>query len=268
MNPDLRIEVVTKNDLPGLQTLQPKGWGDIIPNIIFYLDSGHCHVIKVLLDDKIVACGTAIVHENATWLANIITHENYRGRGLGTIVTQHLTDYALTKSPSVILIATDLGLPVYTRLGYIKGEEYIIFKPKPYTGSIDAEVLPYETRFEKEVLEIDRETTGEMRSMMIKPKLDEAFVYIKNGMVLGFAIPGFGEGLTLARTPEAGIALMKKTLQLGKRVVIPVGNTPALDFLYEQGHEKDNWYAVKMHFGQELAWKPEQSFGRIGGNLG
>jgi GNAT superfamily N-acetyltransferase len=268
MNADLRIEAVTKADLPGLRTLQPKGWGDIIPNLIYYLESDFCYVIKVLANGEIVACGTAIVHDNATWLANIITHEKHRGKGLGTLVTKHLTDYALTKSPSVILIATDLGLPVYIRLGYIKGEEYTVFKPRPYTGTIDAEVIPYEARFEREVLAIDYETTGELRSRIIKPRLNEAFVYMSNGCIQGFTIPELGEGVTFAQTPEAGIALMKKTLQLGKRIVIPLSNKPALDFLYSQGYEKDNWYGVKMHFGQAIDWKPQQTFGRIGGNLG
>ncbi len=59
-----------------------------------------------------------------------------------------------------------------------------------------------------EILVLDREISGENRRGVLIGKLVGSFVYRTDGVVSGFYLPDLGEGLILARSEEAGIALM------------------------------------------------------------
>lgn len=265
----IRIETLTADDLPDLRALQPEHWNDIIPANQFYVESDFCYVVKAVLNGEIVGCGTAIVHANAVWIANIIVHAAHRNKGIGQKVTSHVLEYAGTLSPSILLIATRMGHPVYVKLGFKDDEEYVFFKKQKLNLPVSAAVVPYEERFRKEILQLDHETTGEKREHLLSSRLPESYVYLDKGIFKGFTIPSMGEGLTLAVTEKAGQALMVRNLQEEKRIALPVSNKPAIHFLLQHGFETDETLGgVKMYFGRYLPWKPLQTYGRIGGNMG
>jgi len=269
MQTALRIETLTPEDLDELRNLQPEHWGDIIPANQFYIESDFCYAVKAVLDQKIVGCGTAIVHNNVVWIANIIVHADYRNRGIGHAITSHVLDYSKNLSPSIILIATKLGRPVYVKLGFNDDEEYVFFKKRKIDLAVPPEIIPYEERFKEAIMQLDYDTTGEKRPDLLLPRLHEAYVYVEDGDFKGFSIPSLGEGLTLATSEKAGLALMICNLQEEKRAAIPVNNKPAIDFLRQNGFETDpDLYAIKMYLGKRIPWKSSQTYGRVGGNMG
>ena len=127
-------------------------------------------------------------------------------------------------------------------------------------------IIPFESHMEKDVLRLDRKVSGEDRSLYLRDKLSGASVYLKNGVPEGFSIPDFGDGLTIARSAEAGLELLKLVLNRGSRVVIPRKNTTAGNFLIKHGYKKGKT-ARRMIFGSSFPWKPENLFNRIGGKL-
>ena len=73
----MTLESVTFKDLEEIKNLQPKGWGDIILDIGFYLKSTFCNPCKATIDNNIVGTGTLITYGNTCWIAHIIVGSSY-----------------------------------------------------------------------------------------------------------------------------------------------------------------------------------------------
>jgi GNAT superfamily N-acetyltransferase len=290
-------QTLTPTDLPAVALLQPAGWGDILPAHHMYLAADTCFPIKVVDDDQICGIGTVIINNDAAWLAHIIVNPEQRNKGVGTFITRSLMDTALDKSCSTLsLIATDLGAPVYEKLGFINDGEYLFFKdlisrdPRVVNASEDAgvitgtrdagvvsetrdegmipgNILRYEERFKKDLLKLDHELSAEDRASFLEQHLLTGYVYLNGDSIEGFYLPAAGEGLVLARSPQAGVELMKLRLSNVNHAVFPVNNTIARNF-YEQHGNSHLRRAKRMVFGRKRNWHPDCLYNRIGGNFG
>lgn len=260
---------ITENDLPEIETLQPENWNNIIPTIRWYLTLDFCYLIKAVHNNQIVGCGAVLVNENSAWLANIIVAKAHRNKGFGKAITSHLLEYAKQQTDFIMLIATKLGYPVYVPYGFKVDEDYVFFKPGKITAQRSPFIVHYQPEWKQAIFDLDEDTFGEKRIQLLEPRLHEAFVYVEEGTVKGFSIPTLGEGLTVATTAEAGISLMAIRFTEEKRACLPKANIAAIQFLRESGFEVDEaLYGVKMYLNDKPRWKPQQQFGRIGGNMG
>lgn len=260
---------VTENDLPEIEKLQPENWGSIMPTIRWYLTLDFSYLIKAVYNNQVVGCGAVLFNENSAWLANIIVAKDHRNKGFGQAITEHILEYAKQQRDSIILIATKLGRPVYVKFGFRDDEEYVFFKPGKIDLPRSSHIVNYHPSFKEAILALDEETFGEQRKQLLEPRLEEAFLYVKNNTFEGFTIPTLGEGLTLAKTAEAGLALMAVRFEEEKRACVAKANQVAVDFLVQHGFEiDDSLYAIKMYLDEKLPWKPQQQFGRVGGNMG
>lgn len=269
MKQPLKFSKLVPADLPQIAILQPEHWGNIIPVIEWYLTLDFCYLIKVEWNENVVGCGAVLSNANSAWLANIIVGQQYRNRGIGLAITEHLNTYAQTQTNNVLLVATKLGRPVYIKLGFKDDEEYVFFKSHKIDLPVSPNIIPYQPKYKDAILALDFACSGEVRPHLLLPKLNESFVYLNNNVFEGFTIPTLGEGLTFANTTEAGLALLAMRLREEKRACLPKANTIAINFLLEHGYEIDeNLWGIKMYLNQKPEWKPKQQFGRIGGNLG
>lgn len=265
----LIFEPIQLSDIPSIQKLQPKQWGDITPAINWYLTLNYCYFIKATVNSEIIGCGAALVHENCVWLASIIVDEQHRNKGYGAAITQHLIEFAETKTNTILLIGTKLGVPVYKKLGFIEDEQYLFFKANTIALESNQAIVPFESWMEEDILKLDFETTGERRSHLILPKISSGFAYLKENHLLGFTIPSLGEGYTNAIDLKAGIALMNLRFETLRKACLPISNKLGIAHLIQQGFEIDtSLNGVKMYKGKPISWKPKQQFGRVGGNLG
>jgi len=98
--------------------------------------------------------------------------------------------------------------------------------------------------------------------------LGNSFVYISDGTVNGFYIPGLGEGPVFALTEEAGMELMRFKYSTTDKATIPGENKAGIAFLKELGFVVTNTVGKRMISGPDIGWKPEMVYNRIGGNLG
>lgn len=266
----MTIHLLEAEDIPFLAALQPEDWGDITPAIVFYTSNSNCFPVKVLVNNQIVGIGTSIILNDTAWLAHIIVHENYRGKGIGTFITKSLVDGIFLKNIATIqLIATEPGERVYKKAGFETDTEYVFFKDISIfnISATSPHIIAFTDAFTKQVLDSDRQITGEDRSAFLKPHLQTGFLYTHNNLVEGFYLPTFGEGWIAAHTAAAGEALMQLRFSTRQNASFPVNNSTAINFLKQ--HEIQPFKRAKrMWLGAKSNWQPANIYNRVGGNLG
>lgn len=266
----MTLEPIAFNDLDEIQNLQPTDWGDIIPDIEFYIKSTFCNPIKATIDNKIAGIGTVIIFDNTSWIAHIIVDSNYRNKGIGSrIVNELLRKIKEDSIDTCSLIATDLGKPVYLKAGFRIETEYTYLKrEKPWIECpVSKNVIRFEEKYRAAIYELDKVISGENREMLLKDFLDNSLLYIENENVVGYYLPDLKEGLIFADTNEAGLELMKLKYSTVDKAVIPAENISGLEFLKQKGFVETS-KGTRMVFGKELNWHPSKMYSRIGGNFG
>jgi hypothetical protein len=266
------VEVQTLNhtDLNLLSDLQPDGWQSITPSFDFYTRSSFCFPVKIISDDKIAGIGTTIIHHDVAWLAHIIVHKDYRRKGIGKLITETLVDSLKSKNcETIYLLATDLGAPVYEKVGFETETEYLFFKDIKLAKDLPISIMiePYTQEFNQQIAEIDRINSGEDRMFHFEDHLQNGFVYREDAIIKGFYLPTFGDGLIIANDSSAGLELLKLHLKSNERIYFPKDNLVATNYLYENGFKETS--AVKrMRLGKKRDVSLKNIYNRIGGNLG
>lgn len=262
---------ITYNDLNEIRQLQPEGWTDIVPEYEYYVRKDFCFPVKAIIEKNIVGVGTLIVFDNTAWLAHIIVNKKFRNRGIGFQITEKLINEGNSKSVQrLLLIATELGLPVYKKAGFniVTGYQFYLRDKTWRNFPLSPNVYPYEDAFGSKIYELDEKISGENRRSLIVDYLQNTHVYVENNSIIGFYMPGLGEGLIFASTTEAGLELMKIKYSKVDKAVLPVENLIGNDFLTHNGFALSGTKGTRMILGQEIGWKPEQIYSRIGGNFG
>ncbi len=115
------VESISIDDIKDIVPLQPEGWPDLETSFKFYIEHEWCHPFKYAVDGMMMGIGTIIQYGSTAWLAHIIVTDEFRNQGLGKKIVLHLINEAKKQRfESVLLIATDLGFPVYLKTGFVK----------------------------------------------------------------------------------------------------------------------------------------------------
>jgi GNAT superfamily N-acetyltransferase len=269
----LIIRPLEHSELPLLKDFAPPEWNtDLSVTFSFHFGQPYYYPIVANLDGIIVGCAQGLLNGEVGWLGNIIVLPEVRGRGIGQALTQHLVEFFRSKGcTSQILIATQLGEPVYRKLGFIEVSRYVFLKR---ADPLAPEPVSYVRRaIEKDfpqLLALDRQASGEERAPFLGRFFETAWVYEKEPSegVEGFYLPDLRDGPVIASTEQAGRTLLQFKLGQGKTfVVLPEGNIPALDFLKRAGFE-ETASAPRMTLGKDADWKPAWVFSRGAGYCG
>lgn len=266
----MQIEPLKHNDITQIPALLPPGWESAMPAIQFYTTLDFCFPIKVSIDNKMVGTGTAIIHKDVAWLAHIIVHPDHRNQGIGKWITESLVDIANSKNcDTLYLLATDLGEPVYRKIGFETETEYMFFKSEKtiHTDIRDECIVPYSSEYEKQISLLDLQVSGEDRMFHLKHHLSSGFVYVVDNNVEGYYLPALGDGLIIAATSAAGQALMRLRMTTKDFAVFPIDNVSAAAFIHLHPF-KEIRRQKRMRLGTKRTWQPTNIYNRIGGNLG
>ena len=267
----MHFSPLTTQDLPLIRTIQPEGWDyDITSTVSYYVASAFCYPIKLTIDGQLAGMGATILHRNVAWLGHIIVHADFRGQGLGRLITQYLVDSPEVKDCETIsLIATDMGEPVYKKLGFEVDAEYVFFKNIKLPSDIvqSTNIHPYSPEYKQQIADLDSTLSGEDRMNHMEDFLHDGFVYLGDNIVQGFYLPRFGEGLIVADDDEAGISLMKWRLQSKNVAIFPKENLAAVQLMHKYGVESHK-FMNRMWFRNRGSWQPGRLYNRIGGNVG
>ena len=260
---------VGEGDLSEISALRPEGWGDITPWFSYYLAHPFFSPFKAVEGGRIAGTGVVIFFGKSAWLAHIIVRPDLRGRGLGSAIVWYCLEVAAARGVlTVSLVATELGFPVYIKAGFRTVCEYTFFsrsEPAPFGG--DPHIVPFDGRFRKELLALDRNASGEDRACVLEEHLNAASVYVDGGTLRGFYLPALGEGLVVADSAQAGEALLRLRTREKNGAVIPSGNAFAASVLASLGFAPSG-KGTRMVIGESLEFRPEMLFGRTGGNMG
>lgn len=255
-------------DLPRLEELQPEGWDNLTPIFNYYLRSDFCHPLKIVIDNETIGTGVSIIHNDVAWLAHIIVHKDHRNMGIGQQVTKYLIDSIPAYCKTIYLIATDMGEPVYKKLGFVAEADYAFLNKGSFGAFTGSEnVKPFEAKYETEILAIDKAASGENRSMHFSGYLQDSFVYVANDKVEGYYLPAFGNGLIIATHPIAGIEMMKLRSKKSDTFILPNDNKTAVNCLIQNNYNLFR-IAKRMRLGKEREWHPELIYNRVSGQIG
>jgi GNAT superfamily N-acetyltransferase len=264
----MKIEPLRSEDLAEVESLQPEGWSDILPSIREYCILDFCFPLKASIGTTLVGIGTAIFHRSTAWLGHIIVHKDYRNHGVGSTITKSLIDLVQKKrSKSILLIATPLGEPVYKKVGFEVQTKYLFLENGVIPEGQSTQVRSFEKKHEAPLLAFDRALSGEDRSELIYRHLPQARIYLENNILRGFYLPSLGEGLTLADTADAGLALLTSRYADHKKICLPLDNEDAISVL-QRNKFSEVRRASRMILGEKFSWSPAKMYSRIGGNLG
>lgn len=267
----MQYDKLTYLELEQIKCLQPDGWPDITDAFRFYCDNDYCNPIKVSLDGIIVGIGNSIIFEKTAWLAHIIVSNDFRNQGIGYKIVDYLqNDIKVKGVETSLLIATELGEPVYKKAGFRKVSDYRYFK-KEYDlieKKFSKNIQPYKDAFYKDLIKFDNYVSGENRESLLKNYLNKSFVYYDDNMIQGLFIPNLGEGPIFALTTDAGKELMRFKYSSVDKATIPNENQIGIEFIKELGFIETNTTGKRMILGHDIEWKPTMIYSRIGGNFG
>jgi GNAT superfamily N-acetyltransferase len=268
----MQYDKFTYSDIDNIRHFQPEGWPDITDAFRFYCKQDFCNPIKISIGNEIVGIGNSTIFDNTAWLSHIIVNSNYRNRGIGyKIVDSLLADIKTRGIETSLLIATELGEPVYIKAGFRKVSDYRYFKREsPYSNNnkFSDSIVPYKDDFYNDIIQLDAFISGENREKLIKDYLNKSFVFISNSVVNGFYIPGLGDGPIFSAAIKSGIELMRFKYSTVDKAAIPGENNAGIEFIKELGFLETNSIGKRMILGNDIAWKPEMVYSRISGNFG
>jgi GNAT superfamily N-acetyltransferase len=260
----------TANDINLLPALQPYDWSDLRIFYRYYLEHlSFCSPVKVMEGRMMAGIGTTIYHNNIAWLAHIVVHPDFRKHGIGKFLTQSMVDSIDSSAYKTIsLLATPLGEPVYSKIGFQIQAEYVFLKNETDKIKFIASprIIPLKEKHLQDVYALDNKASGEDRSSRLQEYFTDAYIYADDE-IRGFYLPSFGEGLIVAKDDAAGIELMKFRLNKINMAVLPALNISAMNFLKENNF-KEYRFAKRMWLGEKIEWLPEMIYNRISGQIG
>ena len=267
----MKISLFEAEDLDIIQTIQPPDWSNLKTSFKYYLNHlDFCKPIKIILENKIVGIGTTIIHKDVAWLAQIVVHPDFRNRGIGSLITKTLIENLKNDScKTILLIATEMGQPVYEKIGFEVVGEYSFLKNNNVDedGQISKNIIKPDRNQFDEVLVIDFKISGEDRSNQLSEYYSDSFIYIENKKVQGCFFPSFGDGLIIAENYNAGIELVKLRIKKNQTATLPIENVNTIQFLKEKNFIQFRT-AKRMSMGEKLNWHPEKIFNRVSGQIG
>ncbi len=198
--------------------------------------------------------------------------KDYRNKGIGNgIVKELISRLKEIKSiETYMLIATEIGRPVYLKSGFRDVDNYLFMKRgQPWKGKpVSEKIFDFKKEYRSAIYDLDFDVSGEKREILLEPHLASSKVFIENNRLTGYYLPGLREGLIYGQTEEAGTELMNLKYARSDKAVIPSLNIAGIEFLKQNGFIEDSVKGTRMVLGKELDWKPKNIFSRISGNFG
>ena len=167
MTTGLTIRPLCESDFESaIAAISEVGWGGLRAHFSLYLSDTYCFPFVAEVEGEIVGTAVGIRKGSVGWIGHVIVCQRWRGRGIG----RALTETALTRLNSIgcrslLLIATDLGRPVYERLGFRAESAYVQMRgPTLDRPPVDGRLRRLEAADLPAVCALDRAASGEDRA--------------------------------------------------------------------------------------------------------
>jgi len=276
MGHPVTIREMTAGDVaPAAEMIRRGDWGEREVFFRYAVDAPQMTPFVAERDGAILGTGIASVHGPAGWVGTIFVDPSERGTGLGRALTEAAMGViAAAGAGTQVLVATDLGRPVYEKLGFETRTFYQTFEREgvaPDGEPADAGILPFTVSDVDDAALLDRTATGEDRGPLLA-----AMAAMEGGIALrspdgrldGYVLRApWGGGATVARDLDAAQRLFAGRLRRagpGKtvRVGTPLENEAGLAALDAAGWRR-TYRARRMELGPRPEWRPAMLWGQF-----
>ncbi|MCW4037286.1 MAG: GNAT family N-acetyltransferase [Candidatus Bathyarchaeota archaeon] len=211
-----------------------------------------------------IGVATTISYGKVGWLGNVIVREEYRGRGVGSLLVKHALDFLIKQDVETIgLYAYQNKIPFYQRLGLEYDSDFIVLRGKPDSSSEQVHQREASKNDERKIIDLDHFCFGASRRKLLAPILSESsnicYVDKEKGLIRGFVVAKVyhemaevGPLVCQRGYPDIAIDLLKAALNRvkGLEVVtcIPEKETIIRSTLMKQGFS-EAFRVVRMFYG-------------------
>ena len=252
----LSIHTLFKEDIPGLIKLSASvGWDYDEREINTIMSVGTVFGHKTE-QGEIVSSAAIIPYNNQlASIGMVIVNENFRGYGLGKMLTQACIGEVGT-NVTIMLIATEEGYPLYKKLGF----QTVTFVHKFICNNCDSFFsIPYSTKYDVlpltdndfiHVHKLDQNAIGADREYFLKARIKQAnqgiVVKEKNGNVVGYGLSIEGPvnlilGPVVAINNDVAVEIIHQLTKEYKgnlRIDVPDGQDSFVTHLKQCGFQK------------------------------
>jgi predicted N-acetyltransferase YhbS len=247
--------------------LSRAGFGPTVAGLIaFPRESPHGDVLVAERDGRPVG-GVCCASFGATgWIGALGVLPEARRRGVGEALANTACERLRERgAKTVLLYATDMGRPLYDRLGFESEGTVSAWRGTAGRTRTDVRLRAVREEDRAAVRTIDRLATGEDRA----PVLDalhplSGLIAERDGVAAGWAVTSpWGAGVAVCATDESAGAALTAAAARGpgtSTMVVPDGNVAASDALEHWGFSPTA-AGERMRLGPPIAWRPEMQFG-------
>jgi ribosomal protein S18 acetylase RimI-like enzyme len=248
--------------------LSRAGFGPTVAGLIaFPRESPHGDVLVADRDGRAIGGVCCASFGPTGWIGALGVLPDARRRGAGEALTRAACARLREPGPeTVLLFATDMGRPLYERLGFEVEGTVTAWRGTAGTARADVSLRNVREDDRAALRAIDRNATGEDRAAVLNA-LDPLTGLIAERIgaeAAGWAVTSpWGAGVAVCAADEiAGIALTAAATggPGSSTIVVPDANVAAADALSHWGFSPTA-AGARMRLGPPVAWRPEMQFG-------
>ena len=246
------------------------GWGtyrQFHPLLNFFAANRQCRPFVARDGEgRVVATSVATRYGRTGWIGQVFVRPELRGHGLGRRMTAVALEVLQRAGcDTILLVATDLGRPVYDRLGFRVEGSYHELRGTALPRTV--ELAPYRPLLVSDysaLRALDRQVSGDDRAPILARFGEFAWGVAGNDGLAGAAVPLPWGGAWAALLPGAGrvetaamVQLIRTVCSIGPEVIVypPDENRVALEELRDNGFEELRTIP-RMVLGKRSDWLP------------
>jgi len=251
-----------------VDALSRSGFGPTVRPLILFPAESEAGVVLVARRERQAILGSAsCVSFGATgWIGALAVAPEARRRGLGAALTRAAIAWLQERGASTVLLyATEMGRPVYERLGFESEGTATAWRGSAGAGPRGIALRTLRDEDAQAMREVDETATGERREAVLGELGTFAGMAAdRDGGLAGWAVGSrWGVGVSIAaRDADTGVALMAAATRGSQTsvLIVPDANAAATEALRRWDFQVAN-RAERMRFGPAVTWHPERQFG-------
>jgi len=247
--------------------LSRAGFGPTVGGLIsFPRESPNGDVLVAERDGRAVGGVCCASFGASGWIGALGVIPDARRRGVGEALTRAACDRLRERgAQTILLFATDMGRPLYERLGFEPEGDATAWRGTAGTAGAGVALRVIREDDRPALHAIDRTATGEDRAPVLEALAPlSGLIAERDDEPAGWAVTSpWGSGVAICATDErAGIALLGAAAggPASHTIVVPERNHAAADALRHWGFSATA-AGARMRLGPPVAWRPELQFG-------
>jgi GNAT superfamily N-acetyltransferase len=264
-----------------IRLVQQAGWNQTESDCRRFLDLEPVGCFVAEWNGKPVGTTTTCRFGPVGWISMVLVDETMRRRGIGTRLVQHALSYLDDHhTRTVRLDATELGRPMYERLGFRAEYELDRYTGRAGGAAARESVTPVAVDQLHEIHQLDRQFTGTDRARLVDrlyhENPDSVQLVRQNDEAIGYAMHRPGRqaaqiGPAVAVSPRAGGQLLDLIISRCPQekvfADVPCDNSNATRWAIDRGLTAQRRF-VRMSRGETVREHPECIWASSGPELG